>query len=251
MAKKRRQKSEKKEDYDFKFPVFDEHEYIALELRKIKLAIISFIYAILMVIVTYALYTVTYPDWRGPIVLGLLAIAGIPFIINIVKIDTTDFDWKNWFGAGGIYFFSWLAFFILVCNPPFSDFAEPEIEKDIFYLDANDDPNNWTKLDFKEDQSPTLFYPIKIKVRAKITDNSEVDKESVKITIEPSIFNNASKTTIQMKHVSGNIYEITMVPEGSAQKFQPGDFSFTIEAKDINGHKKEIEGEFNIESEEL
>ena len=246
MAKKRRQKSEKKEDYDFKFPVFDEHEYIALELRKIKLAIISFIYAILMVIVTYALYTVTYPDWRGPIVLGLLAIAGIPFIINIIKLDTTDFDWKNWFGAGGIYFFSWLAFFILVCNPPFSDFAEPEIEKDIFYLDANDDPDNWTKLNFDDDLP--LFSPIKIKVRAKITDNSEVDKESVKITIEPSILNNASKTTIKINHVSGNVYEITLVPEGTAQEFQPGRYTFTIEAKDINGHKKEIKDEFIIQS---
>lgn len=247
MAKKRRQKTEKKEDYDFKLPAFDEHEYIALELRKIKLAIISFIFAILMVIITYALYTVTYPDWRGPIVLGLLAIAGIPFIINILKIDTTDFDWKNWFGAGGIYFFSWLAFFILVCNPPFSDFAEPEIENDIFYLDANDDPNNWTKLDFKEDLQQ-LFSPIKIKVRAKVTDNSEVEKDSVKITIEPSIFNNASKTTNQMNHISGNIYEIIMVPEGSDLEFQPGEFTFIIEAKDINGHKKEIEGEFRIVS---
>ena len=245
MAKKRRQKTEKKEDYDFKFPAFDEHEYIALELRKIKLAIISFIFAILMVIITYGLYTVTYPDWRGPIVLGLLAIAGIPFIINIMKLDTTDFDWKNWFGAGGIYFFSWLAFFILVCNPPFSDFAAPEIEKDIFYLDVNDDPNNWTKLNF-DDDSPILYSPIKIKVQAKITDNSEVDKESVKITIEPSIFNNASKSTIKINHVSGNIYEIILVPEGTAQEFQPGRYTFTIEAKDINGHKNEIDGEFEI-----
>jgi len=52
VAKKRRQKSEKKEELDIKIPEFDEHEYIALELRKIKMSFIAFFFAIFMVIIT-------------------------------------------------------------------------------------------------------------------------------------------------------------------------------------------------------
>ncbi len=247
MAKKRRQKTEKKEESDFKLPEFDEHEYIALELRKSKLAFVAFLYAFIMVIITYLLYTVTHPDWRGPIVLGLLAVAGLPFIVNLIKLDITDFDWKNWFGGGAIYIFSWLAFFILVVNPPFSDFADPEIEiNDFYYLGSNDDTTTWKEINITKDTEIPMFSPTKIKVRAKITDNSEIDKDSVKITIRPSIINNATKITIRLKHVDGNNFETIMVPENSTSGFQTGNFKFIIEAKDVNGHTSTKSGDFQI-----
>jgi hypothetical protein len=244
LAKKRRQKTEKKDEYDFKLPEFDEHEYIALELRKSKLAFIAFFFAILVVVITFLFYTVTYPDWRGPIVLGLLAVVALPFIINLLKLDTTDFDWKNWFGAGAIYILSWLAIFILVCNPPFSDFADPEIDDEFSYIKSGSDPNNWSQLDL-EDSLP-LISPVKIKVRAKITDNNEIDDDSVKLTIRPSIFNNATQSTFQMTHISGNIYETLLVPENTTQGFKFGRFTFIIEAKDVQGHSSVIERTFDI-----
>jgi len=250
LAKKRRQKTEKKDEPDFKLPEFDEHEYIALELRKSKLAFLAFIFAIIMVIITYLLYSITYPDWRGPIVMGVLAVAALPFIVNVSKLDTTDLDWKNWFGGGAIYILTWLAIFILVCNPPFSDFADPEIDEDslkFFYIKVDSGADNWTRLNIKEDSTPQMFSPIKIKTSINITDNTEIDIDSVFMTITPSIFNNASQTRIRMEHKNKYTFEISITSENATLGFRPDTFTYSIEAKDINGHKKAISGKFKIE----
>ncbi len=245
MAKKRRQKSEKKEEFDFKLPEFDEHEYIALELRKIKLSFMAFLFAILIVIITFGLYTVTYPDWRGPVVIGIFAVIAIPMIANLVKIDTTGFDWKNWAGAGAIYILSWLAIFILVCNPPFSDFAAPEIydkETKIEYQKLNN--ATWISWNTNEDP-PTLNSPVNISIQTKITDNTEIDKESVKLTIEPSLTDNGTKSVFQMNNAKEDEYEFIINVGNLSQGFNEV-FTFTIEAKDINGHKEIKSGDFRI-----
>ena len=246
MAKKRRQKTEKKVESDFKLPEFDEHEYISLELRKSKASFVAFFYAILMVIITFSLYTITYPDWRPPIVIGLLAVVGVPFIANLVKLDTSDFDWKNWFGAGAVYILSWLAIFIIVCNPPFSDFAAPEIDDDDTEISYQKlDNSTWTKWNSDNDP-PTLDSPIKIRFQTKITDNVEVDKDSVKLTIEPSLTNNGTRSIFQLPNVKKNNYEIIIIPENTTQGFIQDEFSYTIEAKDVNGHEESKSGVFRI-----
>ncbi len=246
MAKKRRQKTEKKEESDFKLPEFDEHEFISLELRKSKISFVAFFYAILMVIITFSLYTVTYPDWRPSVVIGLLAVAGIPFLANLIRMDTSDFDWKNWVGAGAVYILSWLAIFILVCNPPFSDFAAPDIDDDETKV-SYQKLNNETWVSWKTDNDPpTLSSPNRIRIQTKITDNVEVDKDSVKVTIEPSLTDNSTKSTFQMKYVKDNNYEIIIVPENTSQGFNIGEFTFTIEAEDVNGHKEVKSGDFQI-----
>ena len=251
MAKKRRQKTEKKEEYDIKLPEFDEHEYIALELRKSKVSFMGFIYALLIVVITYFIYHVTYPDWRIPIVIGLFGVLGIPLLVNKLKIDTTGFDWKNWVGSGAIYIMSWLAIFILVCNPPFSDFAEPEIDEEsvnFSFIKSQDNPNNW--IDWNTSNTPPDIKSqteiSKIRVRVKITDNDEVDKDSVKLTIDPVIFNNGTNTIFGMNNLKQNIYEVVLEPSDAGQAFKNGNFNYFIEAKDINGHKKEIQGKFKI-----
>ena len=233
---------------DFKLPEFDEHEYIALELRKSKLAFVAFLFAILMVIITYLLYTVTHPDWRGSIVLGLLAVAGLPFIVNLIKLDTTDFDWKNWFGGGAIYIFSWLAFFILVVNPPFSDFAEPEIEinnDNIFYIKSTDGSNKWIHPNTNF-TPPLMTNPVKIKIQVKITDNSAIDKDYVKIIIKPSILASQNITTFELKHLDGNLYEIFLELQNTNQTFNSGTYKYTVKAKDVNGHTSSKSGDFQI-----
>jgi hypothetical protein len=246
VAKKRRQKTEKKEESDFKLPVFDEHEFISLELRKSKMSFVAFLYAILMVIITFALYTVTYPDWRPSVVIGLLAVAGIPFLANLIKMDISDFDWKNWVGAGAVYILSWLAIFILVCNPPFSDFAAPDIDDDETKV-SYQKLNNETWVSWNTDNTPpTLSSPNRIRIQTKITDNAEVDKDSVKLTIEPSLTDNSTKTIFQMKNVKDSNYEIINVPENTTQGFNARKFTFTIEAEDVNGHKEVKTGDFQI-----
>lgn len=242
MAKKRRQKVEKKDEYDFKFPEFDEHEFIALELRKAKVSLIAFIFAIVMVIITFQLYTVTFPDARGPIVIGIFAVIALPLLIRFLKVDTSDFDWKNWIGSGAIYVMSWLAIFILVCNPPFSDFIEPEIDEDEikFYYQQTAD-GTWQAWERDKNMpSPTLTGPIwKINISAKIIDNSAVNEDSIKIMIK-----GPSNYTSKMINTNNNNYQIII--NNNDQTFIPGEYSYSIEAKDVYGHKKVQTGSFKI-----
>jgi hypothetical protein len=233
LAKKRRQKVEKKDDYDFKFPEFDEHQYISLELNKAKISLLAFIFALIMVIITYQFYSITHPDARGPMVLGIFSVIALPFLSKFVKIDTNDFDWKNWIGAGAIYVLSWLAIFILVLNPPFSDFIAPEIdEEDVKFTYQQPNNETWIQWD-TEPTIPTLTSPIKINMTVKVTDNSGVREDSVKLIIKgPKNF------TMKMEKIKDNQYRAML--NNDDQPFKSGRYTYSIEAKDVYGHKSEI-----------
>jgi hypothetical protein len=245
LAKKRRQKIEKREDYDFKFPEFDEHQYISLELNKAKASLVAFLFAIVMVILTYQFYLVTHPDARGPVVLGFFAVFALPFIIRWAKVDISDFDWKNWLGSGAVYVMSWLAIFILVLNSPFSDFIEPHIDEDtvqFYYIKAGDDPNIWYEWNTSDDP-PTMKVPVKIKISVKITDNTEVDKDSVKITIQGPFNGTINR---KMNYDSEDRYIVEIENNGEPFNSSNKPYSYTITVKDTHGYKSEYIGKFQI-----
>jgi hypothetical protein len=43
------------------------------------------------------------------------------------KVDTSEFERRDWIGHGGTFLFSWLAFWILFLNVPFVDVTAPVI----------------------------------------------------------------------------------------------------------------------------
>jgi hypothetical protein len=248
LAKKRRQKIEKKDEIEFNFPEFDEHKFISLELSKAKISLISFLFAIGMVFITYQLYLVTYPDARAPMVLGIFGVVALPLIVKQLKIDISEFDWKNWFGGGAVYVFSWLAIFIIAINPPFSDFVEPEIDESIEFVRYMPDtlPNSTTTekwIAWDKDSDPNvLISPTKINFTVKIIDNSAIIKDSVRITI-----NGIQNNTIineRMNHVRNNKFNIVL--ETSGQPFPAKIYDYTISVKDNFDHKTTKNGQFQI-----
>src|SRR3972149_3532754 len=58
---------------------------------------------------------------------------GLPLMVSLrrglplLRIDTKAFKVRDWLGHSSTFFFSWLAFWILLMNPPFGDFTPPEI----------------------------------------------------------------------------------------------------------------------------
>jgi hypothetical protein len=46
----------------------------------------------------------------------------------MIGISIAAFKRRDWIGHGITYFFSWLAFWILLLNPPFGDFTNPTIQ---------------------------------------------------------------------------------------------------------------------------
>ncbi len=121
MARRKR----KDDEPDWVPPEFDEVGYMRQEIQGAHAAIATIGWAVIGAAVALLLYSV-HPA------LGFLAgIAvgfGMYFVFPLIGINTDGFKRRDWVGHGITYFFSWLAFWILLLNPPFSDHTEPTIQ---------------------------------------------------------------------------------------------------------------------------
>ncbi len=121
MARRKR----KEEEADWVAPDFDEGEYMRREVRGTQAAVATILWAIVGAIVAFLLYSVL------PALAFFAGIAvgfGLFFILPLFGIKTDAFKRRDWAGHGITYFFSWLAFWIILLNPPFGDFTDPTIQ---------------------------------------------------------------------------------------------------------------------------
>jgi hypothetical protein len=238
VAKKRRQKEERKEDFDFKFPEFDEVKFIKKEFKKAKVAFISAGYAVVFAIISWILLNLSFENWQVPVIVGFSAVFTLPLLLQKIKIDLTDYEWKSWIGAGAIYFFIWLAVFILLCNPPFSDFAEPEIEPTVYVFD----PTNGTGVWF-ENPSVGGIYRVPqgndTKIEVVIFDNWKLDENSAKITL---IDSQGNRNSTSLQEISEAHYYIVY----ESYSLAPGMYEMVIEAKDEAGHTAVYSTRFSV-----
>ena len=121
MARRKR----KEEESDWVAPEFDEVSYMRTEMQAARTAVVTIGWAVVGAIVSFLLYSV------NP---GLAFFAGIAvgfgmyFMLPMIGIDIGPFKRRDWIGHGVTYFFSWLAFWILLLNPPIGDFTVPTIQ---------------------------------------------------------------------------------------------------------------------------
>jgi hypothetical protein len=172
-------------------------------------------------------------------VLGFFGVIAIPYISKFAKVDTSDFDWKNWLGSGAVYIMSWLALFILVINPPFSDFVEPVIEEDGLEITYQRSLNSsWVAWDTSP-AIPVITSPVKINITVEIIDNSGVDKDSVTLSL-----NGAQDFSQKMEHLKDDRYRAIIT--NNNQPITGGNYKLIIKAKDINGQEQVFEKELKI-----
>lgn len=121
MARRKR----KEESPDWVPPEFDEVGYMRREIQGARAAVATIAWAVVGAIVAFLLYSVL------PILAFFAGIAvgfGMYFVLPLLGIKTETFKRRDWTGHGITYFFSWLAFWIILLNPPFGDFTDPTIE---------------------------------------------------------------------------------------------------------------------------
>ncbi len=239
MAKKRRQKEVKKEDYEFKFPEFDEVKFIKKEFTKAKVAFITAGYAVLFALLSYVLLSMSYENWQVPVIVGFFAVFTLPLLFRQLKIDLEEYELKSWIGAGAIYFFIWLAVFIVLCNPPFSDFAEPEIESPEIYVNIPANGNyTWVKLN-----TTAGIYEIssanEFNITTNIFDNWKLDENSVSMKLIDSSGNSFDYNDT---NINGPKYEFIYYKNS----LQPGRYDIIIDAQDEAGHLAEYSGTIRV-----
>lgn len=121
MARRKR----KDDEPDWVAPEFDEVQYMRTEIEGGRTAIVTIGWAIVGALVSFTLTSV-HPALA--FFAGLGVGFGLYFMLPVLGIKTEGFKRRDWIGGGATYFFSWLAFWILLLNPPFSDFTDPTID---------------------------------------------------------------------------------------------------------------------------
>lgn len=124
MAKKRR-KEEKK--VAFKTPEFDEVEFMQKEVGNTKIALLTIIFSFPIAFLAYAVTLAGLP--AAGFLIGIGAIFLLRYVYGLFNIDTEEFQTKDWLGNSAMFFFTWLAIWVLILNMPFSDLTTPTIGK--------------------------------------------------------------------------------------------------------------------------
>lgn len=232
MAK--RKKKAKEEEYEFKAPEFDEEEFLKKEVRDARAAFITIGYAVLIAVFSFLL---VFADVFLSILLGLLAVVFLRHIYPALGVDTVSFEYKNWLGNIVMYFFTWLAIWMLLMNPPISDFSKPNFVDTDRYVGI---PGDWVELN--DTTKPLLDQDMNLSIAVKITDNSGIDKNSVRIRIEHNESVITDPEWSSMSEYNDDRYYYTI----SNALISEGLYEFNITVKDLSGNKARLNDKFMI-----
>jgi hypothetical protein len=229
MAKKRRkQKEEEEEGYEFVMPEFDEEEYLRKEVRETKTLFITFSFGVIMGVASFGL---RFVDLATSILVGLIAVVFLRHIYPIFSINTALLEKKQWATNIIFYLFTWLLIWIILTNPPFSDFQSPNIKQDGIYVSSN---GNWTKVE----GDVKINYTNNVSFNFTVVDNVGVDKSSVMIEI---IYQDNVIVDEPMENIKDDKYLYVLL------NVNQGKHEYTISAKDTNGLKEDLKGSFIVE----
>ncbi len=106
-------------------PEFDEVGYMRKEIENAKISVIVIAWAVVGSIILYVFYQ-TGLAIVG-FLLGLLVFGALYFVLPMLGLPIHGFKRRDWASHAAVYFFSWLAFSILLLNAPFSDRTYPVV----------------------------------------------------------------------------------------------------------------------------
>lgn len=116
MAKKRR-KDQPEEEYEFIPPEFDEKSFLEKDIQATKVQLLAGLLAIIFGVIGFAAGTINI--WLGLVVLIIGLVFLLKYSHRLVKVKEDDIDKKTKAGSAIMFFFLFLAIWILLLNPPF------------------------------------------------------------------------------------------------------------------------------------
>ena len=111
---------------EIELPEFDEVEFMQKDVEGTKAAIGAILYAVPAALVAFGI-TVALAAPVVALGAGLFFLITLRRVLPLLRIQTAGFKLRDWLGHSSTFFFSFLAFWILLMNPPFGDFTPPDI----------------------------------------------------------------------------------------------------------------------------
>lgn len=226
MAKKRKKQKEE-ESYEFKMPEFDEEEYLRKEVRETKTLFVTFFYAALIGVISFAL-TGLEPALAAMV--GFIGIVFLRHIYPLIGVNTALLEKKQWGTNIIFYIFTWLLIWIILTNPPFSDIQGPNIKNDGIYFEED---GVWIK--FTSENQINVSHNVSFNVT--IVDNVEVDESSVHIIIKRE---NVEVVNAPMENLGDDKYRYIF------RNLTTTRYNYEIKAKDVNDLEESLEGYFDV-----
>lgn len=220
---KRRKEGDEEEDKPFKLPKFDEEAFLKRERRNIKTTFISFLFGILMALVCFVFWALMGKNalrWELVLLVAVINAAFLKFIFLKFNVDLAGFSKMNWFSSFAIYFVTWLIVFIIIVNPPFYDDDAPRVDVAVL-------PN-------MQELGGT------VKIVAKITDNTAVEKSNIQFDLT---YPDGSKASPDFTF-EDNIFQFTFESPVNLTSDQET-YNFKLSVSDASGHKTERNDSFS------
>ncbi len=156
MAKKVRKDGERKEEKKavFEAPTFDEREYLEEQLGNIRISLIFTFYAIPFGAIGAYIGATTGSGWGGLGFAILGYILGIFIVRFLFSIDLFAASKKQIITSVALFLFSYLAFAVLLSNPPVNDPGDPSITDMMIYYNKDPANESWEKLMLHKNRLP-------------------------------------------------------------------------------------------------
>ncbi len=116
------------EEYEFIPADFDEDAFIHREMVSFRTTTILFLWGIVAAAVSYLVFAAldgAKVGWLAGLAIAAVFGVSLKWLYPRLKADIKHFGRREWMGTGFLFFFTWLAFFLIAINPPVSDFAPP------------------------------------------------------------------------------------------------------------------------------
>ena len=230
--KKREEVEEEEKDYGFEEPDFDRIEYMKGEIRKGKSILVSVAVAPLFSLIALQLF-ILINDWTVALIGGLSGLVVLIPLMRTIGINTDELGKKELAMDVAMFFFTFLAIWVILMNPPVNDFAHPKVHDDLDVLVQEGD--KWVEMG---NANITNNEEYNITFRAKITDNVDVKDDSIKIGFSgqpPEIYKDKNSWP-QMEKDGKNHY--TMRFDEVRAKGNAYTLKFYVE--DVNGNSATI-----------
>ena len=221
MMARKRKKEVVEETYDFVPPEFDERKFLENDIRGTKLLLVTVAFSVICGIIGYAVGGVS-------IYLGLVVLIGgmvaLRYLYPLARVPKESVETKTLLGNVVLFFFIFLAIWILLLNIPFSDNANPEI-RDIS-LWVQDSGGNWIE---KEVNGYTFLVTQQeatgiINITARVADNGGLSSAQILVSS-----GGVSGSYVNLTDSGNHMFSLS-------DTYSVGDYHFQIRATDKVGH---------------
>ncbi|MBM4248024.1 MAG: hypothetical protein FJ149_01030 [Euryarchaeota archaeon] len=126
MAKKKLRKAAEDEEEEFAPPPFDEKGYYLGEVELARGTLVAALWGLLAALISTAVFVLS-GSWHIGLAVGVLAALALKPMLDRLRIITRKMEGMKWPGLFFSYFMCWLAFWILLVNPPIMDLSPPQL----------------------------------------------------------------------------------------------------------------------------